>query len=126
MASQITAHPDLSSPPSTVVPSVRMMSPSTTGLTPSPGTTVSMCAHSSSGEPRPGRRYSADQIAGVAADALAGAIVAAGRAQRLELAAQPLGDLALLARERIDLDQFEQQVLEPLLIHGCHRAPRAA
>src|SRR5512146_595094 len=43
------AHPDLSSPPSTVVPSVRMMSPSTTGFTPSPGTTVSMWAHKSSG-----------------------------------------------------------------------------
>jgi hypothetical protein len=40
----MTAQPDLSSPPRTVVPSVRMMSPSTIGLTPSPGTTVSMCA----------------------------------------------------------------------------------
>ncbi len=45
----MTAHPDLSSPPRTVVPSVRMMSPSTMGLTPSPGTTVSMCAQSRKG-----------------------------------------------------------------------------
>ncbi len=44
MVSMMTAMPDLSSPPRTVVPSVRMMSPSTTGFTPSPGTTVSMCA----------------------------------------------------------------------------------
>jgi hypothetical protein len=40
----MTAQPDLSSPPRTVEPSVRMMSPSTMGLTPLPGTTVSMCA----------------------------------------------------------------------------------
>src|SRR5271170_1986572 len=49
MVSQMIAHPDLSSPPNTVVPSVRMMSPSTIGLTPSPGATVSMCAQISSG-----------------------------------------------------------------------------
>src|SRR5215469_9848309 len=43
------AQPDLSSPPRTVVPSVRIMSPSTIGFTPSPGLTVSMWAHSNSG-----------------------------------------------------------------------------
>src|SRR5438477_467634 len=42
--SQTRATPDLSSPPRTVVPSVRMTSSSTIGLTPSPGATVSMCA----------------------------------------------------------------------------------
>ena len=49
MVSQIIAQPDLSSPPNTVVPSVRMMLPSTIGLTPSPGATVSICAQISSG-----------------------------------------------------------------------------
>ena len=43
------AQPDLSSPPSTVVPSLRMTSPSTIGWTPSPGITVSMCAERRSG-----------------------------------------------------------------------------
>src|SRR5437763_1966255 len=42
--SQTIATPDLSSPPSTVVPSLRITSSSTTGLTPTPGSTVSMCA----------------------------------------------------------------------------------
>ena len=41
--------PLLSSPPRTVVPSLRITSPSTTGTTPSPGATVSMCADSSNG-----------------------------------------------------------------------------
>src|SRR5579875_3714520 len=43
------AQPDLSSPPKTVRPSLRMMSPSTIGRTPWPGLTVSMWEHSSSG-----------------------------------------------------------------------------
>src|SRR5439155_491157 len=46
--SQTMATPDLSSPPSTVVPSLRITSSSTTGLTPTPGSTVSMCAQRSS------------------------------------------------------------------------------
>ena len=45
--SRMMARPLLSSPPSTVVPSLRITSPSTTGVTPSPGATVSMCAESS-------------------------------------------------------------------------------
>src|SRR5687768_11011585 len=48
-ASRMATMPDLSSPPSIVVPSERMMSPSTTGRMFSPGTTVSMCAHSRNG-----------------------------------------------------------------------------
>src|SRR5438552_2964685 len=55
--SQTSATPDLSSPPRTVVPSVRMTSSSTIGLTPSPGATVSMCAQGRSAGPPavPGR-----------------------------------------------------------------------
>src|SRR5438874_613251 len=47
--SQTIATPDLSSPPSTVVPSLRITSSSTTGRTPAPGSTVSMCAQRRSG-----------------------------------------------------------------------------
>jgi uncharacterized membrane protein YbhN (UPF0104 family) len=39
----------VSSPPRTVVPSLRMTSPSTIGVTPTPGSTVSMCAQRSIG-----------------------------------------------------------------------------
>ena len=49
ITSRMMAMPLLSSPPSTVVPSLRMTSPSTTGTTPSPGATVSMCADRSMG-----------------------------------------------------------------------------
>ena len=49
ITSRMIAMPLLSSPPRTVRPSLRMMSPSTTGTTPSPGATVSMCAERSMG-----------------------------------------------------------------------------
>ena len=49
IASKMMAMPDLSSPPRMVVPSEWMMDPSSTGLTPLPGTTVSMWAHNSRG-----------------------------------------------------------------------------
>ena len=48
--SRIAAIPALQSPPSIVVPSVRIWSPSTMGLIPLPGSTVSMCADSNRGE----------------------------------------------------------------------------
>src|SRR5881398_2837507 len=103
----ITAQPDLSSPPSTVVPSVRMMSPSTTGLTPSPGTTVSMCAlimigcaHKRAGKAR-------DDIAGVAADLLAGIVDFDLRAHLFAVLLDALRHVALFARMAVDLHKFE-------------------
>ena len=92
--------PDLSSPPSTVVPSVRITSPSTIGFTPTPGSTVSMWAQSSSGGASAVPGHVRDQVARPrrrrASPASSNSHLGAERAQ---LAREPLGDPTLaLAR----------------------------
>ena len=55
-ASSTMASPALQSPPRMVVPSERRVSPSSCGLMPRPGSTVSRCADSNSGSPAPSSR----------------------------------------------------------------------
>src|SRR6184192_149252 len=103
----ITAQPLLSSPPRTVVPSVRMMSPSTTGLTPSPGTTVSMCALIMIGCSRKRAGKARDDVTGVAADRFAGSVDLDLRAHFFAVLLDALSDVPLFARMAIDLHKFE-------------------
>ena len=106
------AHPDLSSPPSTVVPSVRMMSPSTIGFTPSPGTTVSMCAHNSSGA-TPSRVPSRWPIR-LPHLPLTFSAALSKRQRRpaiFHLALEAPGEVPFAARERIDLNDFQEELL---------------
>ena len=97
--SQMIATPLLSSPPSTVVPSVRRISPSRIGTMPSPGTTVSIWAESSSGWlAGDGAGKLGDQIADVAADHFAGVIDRYLGAEFFHLAFQAHGDVIFAAR----------------------------
>ena len=52
----------------------------------------------------------ADQIAAVAVDFLGGAIEAAAKARALQFAYEPQRDVAFAARERVDLDEFQEQL----------------
>ena len=118
MVSMITAQPDLSSPPSTVVPSVRMMSPSMIGLTPSPGTTVSMCALIMIGS-APGivPLKARDDVAGVSADFFAGVVNLDFRAHLFAVFFNALGNVALFTRVAVNLYKFEKKIFDALLIN---------
>ena len=58
-----------------------------------------------------------DDVAGVAADLAPSAVNLYLGAQLLADLFDALGDLALLARDRVDLDEFEQKVFDALLVN---------
>src|SRR5919198_441731 len=62
-------------------------------------------------------REARDDVAGVAADLLPGVVDLDLRAQLLADPFDALGDLALLARDRVYPDEFEQKVFDALLIN---------
>src|SRR6267378_3143828 len=104
------AHPDLSSPPSTVVPSVRMMSPSTWLHAFARNDGVHVRAQKQRRYALAGAVKMADQIAAVAVDLFGGAVEAASKARAFQLADEPERDVAFAARERVDLDDFQEQL----------------
>jgi len=62
----------------------------------------------------------ADQIAAVAVDLVGGAVEAASKARALQFAHEPQRDVAFAARERVDLDDFQEQLLQTRMIDGRH------
>ena len=58
-----------------------------------------------------------DDVAGVAADLRARFVDEDLGAQLFTVSLDALGHVALLARDRVDLDEFEQKVLDALLIN---------
>jgi hypothetical protein len=58
-----------------------------------------------------------DQIADVAADLVAGVVDENRCAERFHLAFETQGDVTLLARQAIDLDELDEQVFKPFLIN---------
>ncbi len=52
----------------------------------------------------------ADQIAAVAVDLFGGAVEAASEARGFQFAHEPERDVAFAARERVDLDDFQEQL----------------
>ena len=120
-ASSSAATLALLSAPSTVRPSVLMTPSRSTGLTPRPGSTVSVWAHNMIGG-RSGRAPG-NRTCRLPAPSRPVRSFPNGRPSASSSVGEPLDDGALLVRHRVDLHERQERLHHPVGVDGNHASP---